>query len=97
MKAPKYNRSRVMKMAWRMFKMGYKVRKHILTFAECIKDAWNEEKKLFEKAMTLFKLNVLVAEQTRKQNEGRNISTSSMAFMSDTLVNYYENNTYNGD
>lgn len=97
MEAPKYNKSRIMKSAWSMFKSGKKYRNHVLTFAECMKEAWKNERAFYDKAMKMYKLFIL----NKKQCEGRdakyNTGTCSMAFMADTLVNYYANNRYKGD
>ncbi len=51
MEAPKYNKSRVMKSAWSMFKAGKKYRNHVLTFSECLKEAWKDERSSYDKAM----------------------------------------------
>lgn len=97
MKAPKYNKSNVMKMAWSMFRKGKKIGRHVLSFVECLKEAWKLERASFEKAMKMFKRWNKVAEDSKKENERIQTSTCSLSFMSDTLVNYYANNTYNGD
>lgn len=97
MEAPKYNRSRVMKMAWSMLRKGKKVGRHVLTFAECIKEAWKNERITFNKAMNMFNLWNLAAKQEKERDAKRNIRTCSMAFASDSLVDYYANNRYNGD
>lgn len=97
MEAPKYNRGRVMKMAWSMYRTGKKIGRHILTFAECMKEAWKLEKNTFKKAMNMFNLWNLAAKKGKERDSKRNIRTCSMAFASDSLVDYYANNTYNGD
>lgn len=86
-----------MKSAWNMFKAGKKYRNHVLTFAECLKEAWKAEKARFTKAMNMYNLWNLVAKQEKERDAKRNAKVSSMAFMADTLVNYYTNNRYNGD
>ncbi len=85
MEAPKYSKSRIMKSAWSMFKAGKKYRNHVLTFGECLKEAWKNERSSYNKAMNMYNLWNL------------DVKVSSMAFMADTLVNYYANNRYNGD
>ncbi len=97
MEAPKYNRSRVMKMAWSMLRNGKKIGRHVLTFAECLKEAWKNERATFEKAMKMFQLFNLNKKQCEERDAKRNITTCSMAFMANTLTNYYANNRYNGD
>lgn len=98
MEAPKYDRSRVMKMAWSMLRNGKKIGRHVLTFAECIKEAWKNERNTFKREMEFFKLRLLAAAECDKRDAKRNIRpSSSMAFASGSLVNYYANNTYNGD
>lgn len=97
MTAPKYNRSYLMKSAWNMFKAGKKYRNHVLTFSECLKEAWKAEKARFTKAMDLYTLWNKAAAEQRKCDEGRNIGTCSMSFMAGTLVDYYASNRYNGD
>lgn len=97
MESPKYNKSNLMKTAWRMFKAGKKIRRHVLSFAECLKEAWILEKQRFAKALSLFNIFNKAAEENRKYSAQRNVKVASMDFMADTLVNYYSNNTYNGD
>lgn len=97
MEAPKHNRGRVMKMAWSMFRTGKKIGRRILTFAECMKEAWRLEKNTFKNAMNMFNLRQLAAKQEKERNVGIKTRTCSMAFASDSLVNYYANNRYNGD
>lgn len=97
MTSPKYNRSNLMKSAWNMLKAGKKFRNHVLTFAECLKEAWKAEKERFAKAMSMYHLWNKAAEEQNKRDISRNIGTSSMSFMSDTLVDYYSNNRYNDD
>lgn len=97
MKAPKYNKSRIMKSAWQMFKSGKKYRNHVLTFGECLKEAWKSERASYDKAMKMYSLWNLAVKQEKERDAKRNIGTCSMAFMADTLVSYYANNRYNGD
>ena len=97
MTTPKYNKSNLMKSAWSMFKAGKKFRNHVLTFAECLKEAWKAEKARFTKAMSLYNLWTLAAKQEKERTAKINVRTCSMSFMADTLVNYYANNRYNGD
>lgn len=97
MTAPKYKKSNLMKLAWNMFKAGKKYRNHVLTFAECLKEAWKAEKARFTKAMSMYKLWNKTDEEQSKRDAGRNIGICSMSFMAETLVNYYLNNRYNGD
>lgn len=97
MTAPKYNKSNLMKSAWNMFKSGKKYRNHVLTFAECLKEAWRAERAGFTKAMNMYNLWNLAAKQEKERDAKRNVKVYSMAFMADTLVNYYANNRYNGD
>lgn len=97
MTAPKYDKSNLMKSAWNMFKAGKKYRNHVLTFAECLKEAWKAEKTRFIKAMDMYTLWNKAAEEQRKRDAGRNIGTCSMSFMAGTLVDYYASNRYNGD
>ena len=97
MTTPKYNRSNLMKSAWSIFKSGKKYRNHVLTFAECLKEAWKAEKARFTRAMSMYNLWNLAAKQEKVRDAKRNIKTSSMAFMADTLTNYYSSNRYNGD
>lgn len=97
MNAPKYNRSRVMKMAWSMFRNGKKIGRRVLTFAECLKEAWKSERIAYNKAMSMYNLWNLAAKQEKERDAKRNVGTCSMAFASGTLVNYYANNRYNGD
>lgn len=97
MTTPKYNKSNLMKSAWSMFKAGKKYRNHVLTFRECLKEAWKAEKARFAKAMDLYSLWNKAAQEQRKRDAGRNIGTCSMSFMADTLVDYYASNRYNGD
>ena len=89
MEAPKYSKSRIMKSAWSMFKAGKKYRNHVLTFGECLKEAWKNERSSYNKAMNMYNLWNLAAKQEKERD--------AMAFMADTLVNYYANNRYNGD
>lgn len=98
MKAPKYNRSRVMKMAWSMLRNGKKIGRHVLTFAECLKEAWKNERVSYKRVLDIFNLRNLLVKQEKERDAKRNIRpSSSMAFMADTLVDYYANNVYNGD
>lgn len=97
MTAPKYSKSNLMKSAWKMFKAGKKYRNHVLTFAECLKEAWKAEKARFTKAMSMYNLWNKAAEEQSKRDASRNIGTCSMSFMTDTLVNYYASSRYNGD
>lgn len=97
METPKYNKSRVMKSAWSMFKSGKKIGRHVLTFGECLKEAWKDERSSYDKAMKMYQLFNINKKQCEGRNAKRNVKVSSMAFMADTLVNYYANNRYNGD
>lgn len=97
MNTPKFNKSNVMKMAWSMFRKGKKVGRHVLSFAECLKEAWKLERASYDKAMKIFIIRKKVAEEEKIKNKGIQTSTCSLSFMSDTLVNYYANNRYNGD
>ena len=97
MEAPKYSKSRIMKSAWSMFKAGKKYRNHVLTFGECLKEAWKNERSSYNKAMNMYNLWNLAAKQEKERDAKRNVKVSSMAFMADTLVNYYAKNRYNGD
>ncbi len=97
MEAPKYNKARIMKSAWSMFKSGKKIGRHILTFSECLKEAWKDERSSYDKAMKMYQLFNLNKKQCESRDAKRNVKVSSMAFMADTLVNYYANNRYNGD
>lgn len=63
MTAPKYDKSNLIKSAWNMFKAGKKYRNHVLTFAECLKEAWKAEKTRFAKAMGI----VYPLEQSRRR------------------------------
>ena len=91
MEAPKYSKSRIMKSAWSMFKAGKKYRNHVLTFGECLKEAWKNERSSYNNLWNL------AAKQEKERDAKRNVKVSSMAFMADTLVNYYAYNRYNGD
>lgn len=97
MEAPKYNKARIMKTAWSMFKSGKKYRNHVLTFSECLKEAWKDERSAYDKAMKMYNLWNLAAKQEKERDAKRNVGTCSMAFMANTLTNYYANNRYNGD
>ena len=97
MEAPKYSKSRIMKSAWSMFKAGKKYRNHVLTFGEWVEGAWKNERSSYNKAMNMYNLWNLAAKQEKERDAKRNVKVSSMAFMADTLVNYYANNRYNGD
>lgn len=97
MEAPKYNKSRIMKSAWSMFKAGKKYRNHVLTFGECLKEAWKNERVSYNRAKDIFNLRNLLTKQEKERDAKRNVGTCSMAFMADTLVNYYANSRYNGD
>lgn len=97
MTTPKYSRSNLMKSAWSMFKSGKKKRNHVLTFAECLKEAWKAEKASFTRAKSMYNLWDLAAKQEKERDTKRNVKVSSMAFIADTLVNYYASNRYNGD
>ena len=97
MKAPKYNKSRVMRSAWAMFKSGKKYRNHVLTFSECLKEAWKHEHLSYNKELRLYRLFILNKKQCEERDAKRNIGVCSMDFLADTLVSYYANNRYNGD
>lgn len=97
MEAPKYNKRRVMKSAWSMFKSGKKTGRHVLTFGECLKEAWKDERGSYDKAMKMFQLFNLNKQQCESRDAKRNVDTCSMAFMANALTNYYANNRYNGD
>lgn len=97
MEAPKYNKTRIMKSAWSMFKAGKKYRNHVLTFGECLKEAWKDERSSYDKAMKMYQLFNLNKKQCESRDTKRNVGTCSMAFMANTLTNYYANNRYNGD
>lgn len=98
MRAPKYNRSNVMKMAWSMFRNGKKIGRRVLAFSECLKEAWKSERASFDKAMKMYNLFNLNKKQCEERDAKHNTSNApSMAFMANTLVSYYANNTYNGD
>ena len=97
MEAPKYNKARIMKSAWSMFKAGKKYRNHVLTFGECLKEAWKDERSSYDKAMKMYQLFNLNKKQCESRDAKRNGGTCSMAFMANTLTNYYANNRYNGD
>lgn len=97
MNTPKFNKSNVMKMAWSMFRKGKKVGRHVLSFAECLKEAWKLERVSYDKAMKMYKLFILNKKQCEERDAKYNTGTCSMAFMANTLVNYYANNRYNGD
>jgi hypothetical protein len=84
-----FNKSNIMKSAWSMFKAGKSYRKHIYTFAECLKLAWTEERK---KVVKMNRLN-----QLREIMPERAYNPISLNYLSDTLVNYYANNTFNND
>ena len=51
-----FNKSRVMKTAWSMFKAGKSYRRHVYTFGECLKLAWADERKKVEKMDSLVRL-----------------------------------------
>ena len=68
MNAPKYNRSRVMKMAWSMFRNGKKIGRRVLTFAECLKEAWKSERIAYNKAMSMYNLWNLAAKQEKERD-----------------------------
>lgn len=97
MKAPKYNKSRIMKSAWAMFKSGKKLGRHVLTFGECMKEAWKDERSSYSKSMSMYQLFNLNKKQCEERDAKRNVKVASMAFMANTLTNYYANNRYNGD
>lgn len=97
MKTPKCNKSRVMKSAWSMFKGGKKYRNHVLTFGECLKEAWKSERALYDKDMKMYNLWNINKKQCEERDAKRNIGTCSMSFMANTLMDYYTNNRYNGD
>lgn len=79
------------------FKAGKKYRNHVLTFSECLKEAWKDERSSYDKAMKMYQLFNLNKKQCESQDAKRNVGTCSMAFMANTLTNYYANNRYNGD
>lgn len=85
-----------MKSAWSMFKLGKKYRNHVLTFGECLKEAWKNERSSYNKAMNMYNLWNLAAKQEKERDAKRNVKVFSMAFMANTLVNYYAYNRYNG-
>ena len=97
MEAPKYNKERIKKSDRSMFKAGKKYRNHVLTFGECLKEAWKDERSSYDKAMKMYQLFNINKKQCEGRNAKRNVKVSSMAFMADTLVNYYANNRYNGE
>lgn len=94
----KYNKSGLMKMAWKMFKAGKKVRKHVLSFAECLKESWAIEKNRLSRVVKMANLWNKAQDLISKRDEALNIRESrSLNFMAESLVNYYSANTYNGD
>lgn len=97
MEVPKNNNGRIMKSAWSMFKTGKMYRNHVLTFAECLKEAWKNERVSYNRARDIFNLRNQLTKREKVRDAKRNVSTSSMAFMADTLISYYANNRYNGD
>lgn len=84
-----FNKSRIMKSAWTMFKAGKSYRRHVFTFGECLKAAWADERKKVEKMDRLMRL--------REKMPERASNPVSMTCLSDTLMNYYACNTFNND
>lgn len=84
-----FNKSRIMKSAWTMFKAGKSFRRHVYTFGECLKLAWAEERKKVEKMNSLSRL--------RERMPVKASNPVNMAYLSDTLMNYYAYNTFNND
>lgn len=87
-----YNKRSVMRKAWEIKKgrFGWSY-----TFSQCLKMAWSEEKK------KVARLNDAL---DRKNGTGkysttseRKINYTSLSGMANSLVDYYANNTYNGD
>ena len=84
-----FNKSRIMKTAWSMFKAGKSYRRHFYTFGECLKAAWADERKKVEKMDSLIRL--------RERMPVKASNPVSMAYLSDSLTNYYACNTFNND
>jgi len=84
-----FNKSRIMKSAWTMFKTGKSYRRHVFTFGECLKGAWADERKKVEKMDRLMRL--------REKMPQRAYNPISINQLSETLVNYYAYNTFNND
>lgn len=84
-----FNKSRIMKSAWAMFKAGKSFRRHVYTFGECLKLAWADERKKVERMNSLSRL--------RERMPVKASNPVNMAYLSDTLMNYYAYNTFNND
>lgn len=84
-----FNKSRIMKSAWTMFKAGKSFRRHVYTFGECLKLAWADERKKVERMNSLSRL--------RERMPVKASNPVNMAYLSDTLMNYYAYNTFNND
>lgn len=84
-----FNKSRIMKSAWAMFKAGKSYRRHVLTFGECLKAAWADERNKVEKMNRIMRL--------REKMPERSYNPISINQLSDTLVNYYAYNAFNND
>lgn len=94
----KTDKSSVMKRAWaiKKGKTGW-----AFTFSQCLKRAWKEEKS------SIARMNDKLDRQYgRGKYSPANIAAIdamipktnvSLAFMADTLIDYYAYNTYNGD
>ena len=84
-----FNKSRIMKSAWTMFKAGKSFRRHVYTFGECLKLAWADERKKVERMNSLSRLREIMPIKAS--------NPVNMAYLSDTLMNYYAYNTFNND
>lgn len=84
-----FNKSRIMKSAWAMFKAGKSYRRHVFTFGECLKAAWADERQRVVKMDKLYQL--------RENMPVRSSNVVNLDCLSNTLVNYYANNTFNND
>lgn len=84
-----FNKSRIMKSAWSMFKAGKSYRRHVFTFGECLKAAWADERTKVEKIESLIRLRERMPEKAS--------NPVSLNCLTTTLVNYYTNNTFNND
>jgi hypothetical protein len=100
----KYNKSNIMKRAWEIKRgrhFSYPRGTRNWSFAKCLSYAWADEKRMVarinEDANKRNRTGEWSAEKVAERNAAIKKTNVSLAYLADTLTDYYANNRYNGD
>lgn len=89
----KFNKSAIMKRAWRIYKGG----NYSKRFSDCLSRAWFVEKENIRYNAEQERINAWVNRKSVKVEFTAEQKQAAEATRIASLTNYYANNTYNGD